>query len=382
MMASYKLWRNELVSSTPPERRGDRTTEAALQCGFWQIESARTKPSYPVAIFPQDGENGQRIIVKIGVGAKDGQSLFSDADTERFDDFAASTWLKCISVTEADYHAAMDSGRWPDGKPARQMSDTEKLDLVPDTPTDQGGNNPVGDDGEEIDLFHQQVVTKITAELDKAKAIKWPFRSLEEANKAAGIVETLRGLGKQGEAKRKEQKQPHLDAAAAVDAKWALLKDASALIGAMVTAIQSFRDAEELRLKREQDEAQRVERERLRKEAEETARREAEAAAREALARGEAFEEPTEEAIAEQAEAAADEAIAAAPPMPAPTVRVGTAHGKAISKPKRKVGKIVDLDKFIAAVKGQQDFRFFLEDKANKLARANTTLDGMEITEE
>jgi hypothetical protein len=374
-MASYALWRQELKTPTPDADRQHRGGKPESLCGFWMIDGARTKPAYPVAIFPQD----DRIIFKIGVGATDGESLFGDDDERRLHDFMTSTWFKCVAVTDTAYHAAMESGRWADGRPARKFSEAEKLGLEPATPPEQGGNMPPEEAEADLD---NQIITKIEAELKKIPDVKFPLNK-ESAEFAATIVDRLRGLGKQGEPRRKAQKQPHMDAAAAVDAHWSILKDASAAIERMVTAIAGFTKAEEARLRREQEESLRVERERIRKETEDRAREAAEQAEREALARGEAFEVPTEEAIAEQVEAEVEQQIAAAPPVEAPKVVVrGSEQSRAISKAKRKVGKITDVDAFIASIKDQADFREFLQTKADKLARANTALKGMEITED
>jgi hypothetical protein len=380
----HRLWRAELKSPTSEERRLDRPTDPLLMQGRWRIIGPRTGIDTPVAIWAEEGKDaifqkGRKTpIVTTDDGVPTGKT---ESPVQTWQRFVDKDWLKCIAVSVDDYTMALTTGKWPDGKIAREFTDAEKLDIIPDKPAAEGGNNPVGEDGESVDLFHQQIVEKASKAMLDLKAVKFPLPSLEVAEKLAGIIETMRGLGKQGEPRRKEEKQPHLDAAAAVDGKWAFLRDLSAAVQNGVTAIDAFKRAEEARLRREAEIAAAAERERLRLEAVEAARKQAEQDAAEALAHGQAFEEPTEEAIAEQAEAEADQAMAAAP-APDVNVRVSTPHGRAVSKTKKKVGVITDKAAFIAALTGQADFDEWLQEKSNKLARAGTALNGMRIETE
>jgi hypothetical protein len=50
-----------------------------------------------------------------------------------------------------------------------------------------------------------------------------------------------------------------------------------------------------------------------------------------------------------------------------------------VSKSKRKVGVITDQTAFVAALAEQDDFKEWLQAKANKLAYAGTALAGMRI---
>lgn len=373
---SYDLWRAELAEPTPESDRHTRVDTPELIAGFWRILAARTKPSYPVAIWPENGASGPAVFFKVGVGKRDGESLFNTVtDADRVGDFQHSSWLKCIAVSEADYHAAMASGRWADGQQARQMSDIEKLDLVPDTPASEGGNNPVGEDGQPIDLFHEQVTTKIAAALDKAKALPFPLTTLEDAQKGAEIIETLTGLGKQGEAKRKIEKQPHIEAAAAVDQKWSLVRDASEMIAKLKAVIETFKRAETERQRREAAEAAEVERKRLQKIADDEAEERRVALQKqlddEAAQRGESAEQVVVEA----------EQVEVAPAPVVEPVRVSTPHGRAVSTPKTKTATITDLralsEHFIHAA--DADFVDYLQKRVNAAARAKITLPGTRI---
>lgn len=376
MIPNYGLWRTELAEPTPEADRHTRIDTPELITGFWRILSARTKPSHPVAIWPDDGSAGPAVFFKIGVGARDGESLFNTVtDPERVDEFKQSTWFKCIAVSEADYHSAMASGRWPDGTPARQMSAEEKLDLVPDTPSSEGGNNPIGEDGQPIDLFHEQVTTKIAAALDKAKALPFPLTTMEDAQKGAEIIETLTGLGKQGETKRKLEKQPILDAAAAVDAKWSLVRDASEMIAKLKAVIETFKRAETARLKKIADDAAEVERKRLQDIADAEAETRRVALQKqlddEAAQRGESAEQVVVEA----------ERVEVAPAPVVEPVRVSTPHGRAVSTPKTKTATITDLralsEHFIHAA--DADYIDYLQKRVNAAARAKITLPGTRI---
>lgn len=352
---SYACWRAELKNPTPPDRRIDRPTASAMICGFYRIEAARTKVSYPLAIFPQDGESGLKIIYKIGVGERDGQSLFSNEDGLKVHEFNNGTWFDAVAVTEAEYHKAMETGYWSDGFMARRISETEKLDLIPSTPASEGGNAPKGDD------MHAQIVAKIEALVEQAKPL-FPITTMEKATSAASIVEKLTALGKKGKELFEVEKAPVRAEAERIDAKWFPVKTASDTIKSLKTMIDSFTRAENARLKREADERAEAERKRLEDEAR--------AAATQA---GQEVDEAEVAAIAEQKLAAAP------PPEPEKVVVRGSLQGRAVSLPKRKVGRITDKAAFIAALDGQDDFNEWLAEKANKLARANVKLAGMEI---
>ncbi len=371
MTASYALWRTELKTPTVEDKRHERENKPAMLCGFWRILSARTKPDHPVAIFPQDGDSGQRIIFKIGVGAKDGQSLFSDADTERLDDFLNSTWLKCVAVSEADYHSAMNSGRWPDGKPARQFTEEQKLahtvDLIPDTPTDEGGN----DEGLPYD---QQIDAKMKAEIAKHDALG-KIDTQEKANAAAAILEAIQALGKLGNARRDADRQPHLTAAAAVQNLWVpILTPGSTVAQQIKDAIEAFKKAEKARLQKIADDAAEVERKRL----QDIADAEAEERRKTLQAQLDAEAEQRGE-TAEEVVIAAEVVEVKAETVAAP--RVATAFGRAVSTPKTKTATIKDAKALaIHLVEANDaDLMEYLQKRANAAARAKITLPGTEI---
>ncbi len=372
---SYDLYWREISTPTPEARRHDRPGDADQLEGFWRLEASPTKVDWPVAIWTSEGGTFWQV----------GQMVRNTAEhASQWEDFAHNAFLRCVAVPEDVYRAAVDSGLWPDGKEARKFTPEERADIIP-AATDsegRGTNVPVDEEtGEPVDTFHQQIAEKITAQLEKVGKLG-AITSLEIANKAAEIIEALRTLGKLGEAKRKEEIEPHRLAAQAVQDKWLpYLQPASATIESITAAIQKFRKREEERVRREQEAQREAERQRLAEEAAENLRQQAAEEAKQAQRLGLESTSPTEQEIVEQAEEIAAEAVATMP-APAPKIRVGKKFGKAVPNRKTKRGRITDQAAFIAAISEHPDFVEWLEDKANKLARANAVVDGMEIVNE
>lgn len=369
MADAYRLWRAELKEPTPEDKRHYRESQPHLLSGFWRIEGARTKPDYPVAIWTEEGH--EATIFQIGRQ----YPMNTVEHAEKWREFAETSWLKCIAVTDTEYEAAQATGRWKDGKPSRQLSEDEKLDLIPDTPASEGGNMPEGGDA-----LHEQLVSRVPSLIQKATALG-PIDTLDKANAAAAIIEDLAGLGRKGEARRKEEKQPHLDAATAVDAKWQVVRQASEAVKALKDAIDKFQRAERIRLQREEDERQRKERERLQREAAERIAAEEAERAKLAEQMGMQAEVKSEDDIAAEAAQIAEEKVAeTAVAVTAP--RVGTEFGRGIKKPKKRRAEIVDKAAFIASLDQQDEFNLFLQTTADRLARANFQAPGIRIIEE
>jgi uncharacterized protein YeaC (DUF1315 family) len=383
----HRLWRAELKSPTPEERRTDRTTDALLMQGRWRIVGPRTGIDTPVAIWADDGQDWaifqkgrKRPIVTGDVSIPVNPDGPSESAAEVWQRFLDKDWFKCIAVEVAAYDMALTTGKWPDGKAAREFTEAEKLGLVPAAADTEGrGTNMPPEEAEAA--MDAQIIEKIEAELAKIPDVKFPLNK-DSATFAASIVEKLRGLGKQGEPRRKSQKQPFIDGGNAVDAKWFSLKTASDAIANLVTGINAYTKAEEARLLAEQRKAAEAERLRLIAVAEENARKEAEQAARDALARGEAYEEPTAEAIAEQVAAEVEQKIAEAPPVEAPKVVVrGSEQSRAITKATTRTARIFDMALMAAHFTDTKDADFidYMQKRGNAAARAKVTLPGMEI---
>lgn len=360
----WALWFAEQANPTPEERRLDRPSEPALMSGYWRINRARTKPDTPMAIWTQDGE--AHTIFQFGAH----QPKNTSTDEKRWHDFIAKDWLKATAISRDEWDRALQSGKFDDGKDAREFTDEERLDIIPDTPREAGGNAPEGDG----DTFHEQVVTKIDAALAKALALPFPITTMEDAQKGAEIIETLTGLGKQGEAKRKIEKQPHIDAAAAVDAKWSPVRSASEMIAKLKTVIETFKRAETARLQKIADEAARVERKRLQDIADAEAEEKRVALQKQLDDEAEQRGEPAEQVVIE-----AEKVEVVAETVTAP--KVSSTYGRAVSTPKTKTATITDVralcEHFIHA--GDADFLEYLGKRANAAARAKITLPGTEI---
>ena len=355
---NYRYWNKELdaiaagfVPSIDAPSTLSRDTSDEPVDGYWRIMAAKTKADAPVAIW----HDGERVMLKIG--RRDPM----DNEAPDFEAFFASTWPKCAAVLEADYHAALASGIWPgDGKQSRQMSEEERLDIIPTTPADQGGNM-VDENGKPIDPYHQTILVKANSLVDKVNELG-TLDTMDKAEKAAAIVTDTRSLSKIAETKRVAEKEPHKLAGEAVDAKWnPIVKALDAATKALVDAIDKFQKAEAKRL-RDIAEAE-AETERQRVAAETAKRMEAQGA--------------TEEEAAE----AAQEAAAAVETVVAAPVKVASAHGRAVTKAKRKVGVITDQAAFIEVIKGGEDFTKWLQDKADAIARSKTPVAGMKIVD-
>lgn len=377
MAAPYALWHAELKLPTPEDSRHQRSTEPGEMTGFWRINAARTKPDYPVAIWT----TGEKTFFQIG------QKQRNTVDhAKEWQDFIDGSWLKCTAVlqtpdpkkpTAESWTEALDTGRWKDGKPAREVTASEKADIIPAAQSSEGRgtNTPLDENGAPIDEFWLQIKEGLAADAEALKELG-AITSLEIANKAAAILERMSARGTQGEARRKAEKKPHDDAAALVQAKWTpILNPASALIIETKRAIVTFTKAEEARLKRIADEERRVEEARLAKEAADKLAAEEAERARQAEAMGMEHQARSEEEIEAEAAQMAAQTVAAAP-QPETKVRVGTAHGRAVSKATVYGGEITDPVAFYQAVKDYPDVKEALQKVADRLGRANAVVPG------
>lgn len=382
MSNAYDLWHAELAKPTPAADRQQRSTDPKLMSGFWRIEGARTKASYPVAIWTREGE--EATIFAIGAEKRPRNTVEHAAE---WDEFVGGSWLNCIAVTKADWAFACETKAWPDGKPTKLLTEEQKLhraaDIIPDTPASEGGNA-----GAE-QTYDQMINAKMQVQIEAHKKLG-KIDSAEKATAAAAILEAIRALGKLGNARREEDRAPHLAAAQAVQNLWKpILEPGSELVPVIVKEIADYAKAEQARLQAIKDEEARVERKRLQaiadaeaeqrrqqlqKEADERAAAENERLAKEAAEKG---EKPAAVAVPETVVVEAEEVVVEAEQVAAP--KVSTTFGRAVSKAKVTKGRIVDKAAFIAAIDGQADFNEWLADKANRLARAKVALAGMEI---
>lgn len=167
------------------------------------------------------------------------------------------------------------------------MSETE--------PAGIGHNNPPPYDAAALAALRTEVVGCQTANAEwKAK----PIEAKADAEKANDFLTGVRGLFKRVEERRKADKEPHAEAAKAVDAAFKPLLDALEQIGADIKAkLTAFAVAEEARIKAEAAAARAA--------AEEAARLAAEEAAK-AAARGDMLAEMEAQQAADAAAKAAE----------------------------------------------------------------------------
>lgn len=349
---NYDLWNAELKNPVPESDRLERSVDPLMMSGFWRIEAAKTKADYPVAIWTGEGQTAT--MFKIGL-----KLMNTEQNADKWQEFLDQTWPLCHAVSTPAYHAAMASGFWADGKPARKMSDEEKLgiDVKP------------GDNQAPVE---EALADQIAALVEKADATPEP-QTQEQANAATGILDKLRTLLKRAETERVAEKEPHLEAGRAVDAKWALVADPGKRAGvALDERRKSYLRKEQARLDalaaeetRKREEAARAERQRLADE--ENARRAAEAA--------EQGDAPAELVKPE------DIAVPEVAPVEAQRATAGTEFGRASGLKKVKVAVIEDKAKLLAALADDDDMLAYLQSRADKAMKAKITLPGVKIEE-
>lgn len=368
MKPSWKLYKSELKEPTPAADRHNRSTKRLEMTGYWRMEAAKTKPDYPVAIWTDEARADDATIFQIGR-----KVLNTAANESEWDNFVQGGWLDCVAVEKADWDRAMETGFWPDGKPARQMSAEERLGIDVTSGHNQA---PV-----EETLAEQIASMTAAAKTLKDKGVK----TKEDADAATVLLERLRLLLKKAEDERVREKEPHLEAGRAVDAKWQTIRTPG------IDAGKSLADARDLWLREEQrklDEIARQETERRREEARRQAEEEANKRAQEA--------EERRKALAEQADAMGMEAQEEPEPEPEPvveevyvpevkaeTVRVGGAFSRSVSAKTKKVAVVKDAAALVGYLLEQKDadLQEYLAKRAEQARRAKVTLPGVEIKE-
>lgn len=173
--AAYDWWREAMAG------RMHAMTETA-QPGFYKAKSAGNF-WLPVAIWEQHGE----IICLLG---KEPAKV-------------SDVWLRCAKhpVSEEDYRHCIANGAWPGDAPPPAM----------------GNNNPP----EGFDAL------RLAIESEAAEALGWlkdlVIETQADADKCANWRDAINKLMKQADAEREKEKRPHMEAANAVQAKYAPL---------------------------------------------------------------------------------------------------------------------------------------------------------------
>ena len=348
MADPYTRWRAELAGHQEPERQNVDTDIS----GWYRLEGAKTKPSWPVVIWvPIDSDE-----IAVRVGGKEFGSKDEGGATE-FHEFIGSGWLHCIAVSKAAYDAARQTGRWPsDGKPARQMDSNEKLGIDVNPSSNQASADEAIED-------------QINAAVDTARKIT-KVTNADEARKANEMAERLNGLFKLGDAERDKQKRPHDEASKAVQSHWLpIITPAADERTRVIRLAKAWIKSEEDRL---------------------AADAEKERQARQAVidAENERIRKENEARVAAQAEAGLpDEVpelvpeIAPAAPVAAPKVQAPSTFGRATGLRTVKKAKITDIVKLLTALSTHKEMLEFAQTLANRAAKAGIALDGMTIEE-
>lgn len=241
----YDYWNAELKSPGCMSR--DSTT--VIPAGFWRAVGADTRSDYPVAIYrAKDGT----LIFYVGADAKKAVPW----DSEPGYSFRAKTWLHARAVSYEDWQQAISLGNWPDGKPIN--STVEHVSL----------RNALPETGDAFtDLTRQ-----FDDDAEMARSIlNKPIASQAAADQAAAYAKRLAAIKTQADAAFDAEKRPILERGRECDDKWRPLRGgADDLVKKLKSAAGAWLD----KLRREEEERQRLARaeaERLRREAAEKA---------------------------------------------------------------------------------------------------------------
>lgn len=324
----YRWYREALAGRNPPIHEGEP------QCGFFmrrtyggRPQAQTAGPILPAAIWHDGG----------------GDLVASEGFANTFkavNPVDLWSWVANHPISSEVYWQAYEAGSWPN-----DMAPEDKR-FGPDGVPLPGDNKPPVEEGSAEDISERidAAIGVIRATLTDADG-KLAVADQDAADKAANARDRLRSLADEAENARKAEKKPFDDSAKAVQQKWLPIKEkadtAAQLLGNALTA---FLTAEQ----RRKDELAKAARE----------------AAEAAVQAGTPIEE-----------VAAD--LAAAKPQ---KVRAGGAiSGRRASLRTVKSAKITDYAKLLAAVAEQPEVKEAVTAVANRSARANITLPGMEI---
>lgn len=347
MADQYDVWRQNL-RGTAHDPQLDQNI-----CGFWRIATVKTKPDTPVAIWPAMGADGKptgRQVLKVGrLGT-------AEEGSKAWHDFIAWAWPKCTPVMKEAYDFAIQRGVWlVDGKASRNLTPEEITGIT--EPKEGDTNSPPV-----ADLLADQIVSlaDIIAEAPQPE-------TQDQANALQGRVDRMAALLNMAERKRVEEKEPHLNAGRAVDAKWkAIAQPGEAVLPSAKLKRAAFLRVEQARL----DEEARVEREQQLK------------AARERAA------EIAKNAPPEEAKLVEHLAEKMVPEVKPETARVGSGAGRAVGLKTVRRGVVDDPKKMIDYLleSGDVGIIVYCAERAQAVARmpdrSRALLPGMHVEED
>ncbi len=279
------------------------------QAGYYQIRQFKGGPLVPCGIWWQGGE------------------LVAEVNGKLANALRIWTYAVKRPVSHNAYKQFKATGKWP--------NQAEVAEVSSNMPTDP----------------RAQIELELADLEERAKAaIEAGVNTQDEADRLAHLREKIAIVGKRADALRVEEKQPHLEAGNAIQAKWKPLIDRAG------DAIRSIRSCLTGFLARKEAEAE--------KEAE--AKR--------------AHEQALADSVAEQlgeTEGPPVDVVAA----PARKVGAGGFEGKKTGLGTVYTAAIVDMDKLFAAIREHADVLELFQKIANRAARAKMPLPGTEVKE-
>lgn len=300
---NYEFWKAWLLTGQKPEISKER-----VPLGFFKMQNGT-----PVAIW----ECAPGEVVVLGGTARKSWRMTPDKISERLEYGGFG-----VAVKEDAYRHAFEKGEWPDAESAERS----------DNAAPQGVEGMLAE------------IEEIAARA--APLLKEPITEKEKADLAANLRDKLLKISKEAEETRKAEKQPHMDAAKAVDEKWTPARDrAKAGADKLRDAVGHYLREEE---KKAQAEARRI----------------------------------AEEKAAEAAKnAPADEPAPVVTVEPVAPVRVGQTGARTGLRTVKKA-EITDYAALLAHFAEHADVRAAIEKLAGAAARAGIEVPGMKIIDE
>lgn len=283
--------------------------DGAPQVGFYKMRRSKGGPWLPVAIWLKDGS----LVCRVAAEMADPNSV----------------WTYCCAnpVSKAAAKRAFETGSWPGD--------------VPD----------IGHNSGDLSLADE---INDTTEAAVAWLENTPITSKLLCDQAANWRSKLLDLKKKAESEHKSEKQPHLDAGRAIDAKYKpLIETAAGAADSLRNALTRFMAAEEAK--------QRAEQEAKRKAAEEAARAAREAAAEKGRPEPEDVPLPIEEPV---------------------RIQAGGQRGRKVGLREITRYIVADYEAALAHVKEHPDVRAAVEKVAIAMARTGAKVPGVEARTE